>query len=165
MARDEPYKNPFVVYRAYLNFKYNKEVQLVVAGSVTKYFKQFPFLNDLEIVLLGVVSKDLLYTLYANAYAFIFPSMVEGFGLPPLEAMSLGAPVISSSAMPMPEILRDAALYFDPFDAIDLANKMQLILENPSLRKYLSETGKNHSLDFTWEKSAKHHIKLFSSLL
>ena len=165
VARDEPYKNPFVVYKAYSHFKYNREVQLVVAGKVTKYFKQLDPFSDLKIVLLGIVSRELLYALYANAYAFIFPSIVEGFGLPPLEAMSLGTPVISSSAMPMPEILQNAALYFDPFDAVDLANKMQLILENTSLHNHLSELGKEHSLNFTWEKSAKQHINLFSSLL
>jgi len=105
-----------------------------------------------------------LPSLYKNAEFFILPSLYEGFGLPVLEAMSYGAPVITSNVSSLPEAGGDAALYVDPEDASDIAIKMQKLLNNEDLRKDLIKKGHEQVKKFSWEKSAKEALAVLEGL-
>lgn len=113
----------------------------------------------------GFLSDDALIELYRNAEGLIFPSYYEGFGLPPLEAMASGCPVILSNAACMPEICGNAALYFDPFDVNDISEKLKQIIKNEDLRRKLIQKGYKQANRFTWEISASKHKQLFNELI
>ncbi len=108
------------------------------------------------------VSDEELRSLYAGAEAFLFPSLDEGFGLPPLEAMAQGTAVISSDRTSMPEVLGDAALYFNPESKEELAEKMALIVGDEDLRKSLITKGFERVKAFSWSESAKEILKAFT---
>lgn len=104
---------------------------------------------------LGFVPIDTLRTFYQAAAAFVFPSLYEGFGLPILEAMRAGAPVITSNTSCMPEVAGDAALLVDPHDAQQLANAVRRVLDDERVRVKLSEGGERRALEFTWARAAE----------
>ena len=103
---------------------------------------------------LGHVAQDLLPALYSEATAFVWPSLMEGFGLPPLEAMACGTPVITSNTSSMPEVVGDAAITVDPCDVHALAEAMRSVAEDEGLRLSLRETGRARAAIFTWERTA-----------
>ena len=103
--------------------------------------------------------------LYENSKAFIFPSRYEGFGLPLLESMSFGAPILSSNAASLPEVGGNVPIYFDPFDPIDLSQKMELLVHNQTLVEGMRTAGFQRVKLFTWEESAHKHIDLFINVL
>ena len=105
------------------------------------------------------VPDEDLAVFYKNALAFVFPSLSEGFGLPPLEAMQFGTPVCASNATAIPEICADAALYFDPQDTKDMAAKMKAIVKNGELRKDLVRKGYNNLDRFSWNKMARETLE------
>ncbi len=103
----------------------------------------------------GAVPDEILVSLYQNALAYVFPSLIEGFGLPGLEAMAAGTPVISANASCLPEVYQDATVYFDPHDATDLAKKINMVLKDDKLRQSLITKGKTQVKKYTWPKMAK----------
>jgi len=126
-----------------------------------KAHKNRSFLKGIPIVeALGQYSEGELVWLYKNAQALIFPSLYEGFGLPPLEAMSLGCPVLASNSASIPEVCGEAAIYFDPQDRKSLD---QAIEELPSQRKQLIEKGYQQVSEKTWDLCAKRHHHAFTS--
>ena len=96
-----------------------------------------------------------------NAFAFVFPSLHESFGLPILEAMACGVPVITSNVTACPEIAGDAAILINPRSVEDISNAMIKIAENKNLRKQLIEKGLERASEFGWEESAKKHLEVF----
>jgi glycosyltransferase involved in cell wall biosynthesis len=104
---------------------------------------------------LGYVPDAELRALYESAGCFVFPSLYEGFGLPPLEAMACGCPVIASSAGSIREVCGDAALYFDPQDPASLAVQIGRVMNDPGLREELRERGKRQAARFTWARAAR----------
>jgi glycosyltransferase involved in cell wall biosynthesis len=96
-----------------------------------------------------------LRALYENAACFIFPSFYEGFGLPPLEAMHCGCPVIVSDRASLPEVCGDAAVYCDPDDPADIARQLRLVLTSSELRRELREAGFARARSFGWQRSAE----------
>jgi Glycosyltransferase len=110
------------------------------------------------------VSQEKLQNLYGAASAFIFPSLYEGFGLPPLEAMASGCPVIASNAASIPEVCGEAALYFDPQSVQQLAEQMGKIVREKNLQRQLIRKGLEQSTHFSWESAAKLYRTLFLSL-
>ncbi|MDR2409299.1 MAG: glycosyltransferase family 4 protein [Bacteroidales bacterium] len=113
----------------------------------------------------GWATDEELNNLYINAMALIFPSYYEGFGYPPLEAMGLGTPVIASTAASIPEVCGDAALYFDPFDIMDIYTKMKRIITDELLRNNLIARGINNVKRFAKDLSINSHIQLFEKFL
>lgn len=109
---------------------------------------------------LGPVTEGQLVWLYQNADALLFPSFYEGWGLPPLEAMSLGCPVLASHAASIPEACGAAALYYSPYD---LGELQKCINELPARRKELIERGLERASIFTWKKCADQHLNSFTN--
>lgn len=104
---------------------------------------------------LGEVDEDALRRYVKNAAALVFPSLYEGFGLPPLEAMAAGTPAIVSRAASLPEVCGDAALYVDPTNAADLASAMQRVLGSAELREDLARRGRERARGFSWDATAR----------
>jgi glycosyltransferase involved in cell wall biosynthesis len=106
----------------------------------------------------GWVKDEDLPILYQQAKVFIFPSLYEGFGFPPLEAMAAGSPVISSNAACMPEIYGDAACYFNPLEVKEIKNALIEVLTNQELRSKLIEKGLTRAMNFSWEKTISEKV-------
>lgn len=107
----------------------------------------------------GFVSDAELAALYAEADAFIHPAYYEGFGIPPIEAMVQGCPVICSQAASLPEICQDAAIYFDPFCERDIRTKVTRLMSDSALRVTMRERGLERAAAFSWENSAEHILE------
>jgi glycosyltransferase involved in cell wall biosynthesis len=106
-------------------------------------------------VLAGYVSDGELRALYEHAQCFLFPSLYEGFGLPPLEAMHCGCPTIVSNRTSLPEVCGDGAAYCDPTDPADIARQLQRVLSSASLRQELRERGLARAQSFSWKSAAQ----------
>jgi len=113
----------------------------------------------------GRVSDAELRALYAGASVFVFPSRCEGFGLPSLEAMALGAPVVCANAASLPEVVGDAALLFPAGDAGTLAHTLSRVLDDPALRERLSRAGRERAARFTWERTAAATVAVYREAL
>jgi len=168
----EPRKNLSTLLKAYslLPDYLRKEYPIVIAGaggwknsSIKEQLKAF--IEKGEVVHLGYVPIKLLAALYAKAYCLVYPSFYEGFGLPPLEAMSCGCPVIVSNVASLPEVCGDAALYINPAQAEDLVSTLFKLLSSVELRDSLVSKALLRASAFSWENTAKEHLSLFSSLL
>lgn len=118
-----------------------------------------------QVVLAGFVPDDKLAILYKNDLAFIFPSKSEGFGLPGLEAMAAGSPVISSNAGSLPEIYEDATLYFDPKSEEELIKNIKKVKDGEEVRKRMIILGRERVKRFSWEKCAKETMEVYESCL
>ena len=133
---------------------------LVIAGErfflneeTDKLVQESEFSND--IIFTGSLSRDKLRRLYSNALALLFVSWFEGFGIPVVEAMKCGTPVITSTATSLPEISGDAALLCNPADPKEIAEAMIKIASDPKLASSMSERGLRNVDRFTWEGAAK----------
>jgi glycosyltransferase involved in cell wall biosynthesis len=120
---------------------------------------------DARVKLLGYVTKARLHLLYEAASLFLFPSLEEGFGLPVLEAMAHGVPVVASSTSSLPEVAGDAALYVDPRAPADIARKIQRGVEDADLRAALIERGLERARQFTWQRTAEETLKVYEEVL
>ena len=118
-----------------------------------------------DIIRTDFVSDPLLENLFQNAEAFFSPSLKEGFGLPPLEAMRYGLPVASSDSPPLPEVLGEAAVYFDPLDPETIADAMHLLSTDNKLSAELKELGNKQWRKFTWEQTAKLVKNVYNEIL
>jgi len=123
---------------------------------------------------LGVNENKIIHTsgddrelaqLYSQASAFVYPSLYEGFGIPILEAMSLGCPVVCSNTSSFPEVALNAAEFFDPYDIESIANALEKVLFSQELSQKLTELGKDRIKDFSWEKCAEQTRSIYTSLL
>ena len=113
---------------------------------------------------LGFVGEDMLSVLYRLAGVFVFPSLYEGFGLPPLEAMACGAPVITSNVSSLPEVVGDAALLVDPHSAQDIADAIVRVLSDPSLAAQLRARGLARAAAFSWERSVEKTLQIYKDV-
>jgi glycosyltransferase involved in cell wall biosynthesis len=108
---------------------------------------------------------DILAALYQQAAAFIYPSLYEGFGIPPLEAMAVGCPVICSNSSSLPEVVGEAAESFNPLDQEDMLAAMEAVLDSPSRRSAIVAAGRARYQQFTWEKCARETEVIYRNLL
>jgi glycosyltransferase involved in cell wall biosynthesis len=126
---------------------------VTAGGTDPRVFKRVR-LPDEALISAGYVTDGELRALYESAACFVFPSFYEGFGLPPLEAMHCGCPVIVSERASLPEVCGDAAVYCDPDDPADIAKQIRLVLTSPGLRAELRQAGLQRARQFSWRKSA-----------
>lgn len=154
----DPRKNLERLLKAF-RFYENNEIELLVVGGKSKSFSNFDLeefaREDSRVKLLGYVPDDCLQYLYSNAVAFIYPSLYEGFGIPPIEAQAMGCPVISSSSTSLPEILGDSALYCDPYDVCDISKKIRYLVSDNDLQESLRKSGAQNISNYSWGRSAK----------
>ena len=157
-----PRKNLVNLLKAFSIFKkrLKSNMKLVLAGRLAwKYdsfiqnLKKYKFKED--VIMLGYLSEDELVKITGSAYALVYPSLLEGFGVPVLEAMKCHVPVITSSGSSMEEIAKDAALYADPESFEEIAAKMMLVYKDENLRKELIEKGKVIADQFSWKRTAE----------
>ena len=120
--------------------------------------------NREKVHLIGYVDAAELVALYNLAKIFVFPSLYEGFGIPPLEAMSCGCPVVTSNISSLPEVVGDAALLIDPYSTEEIAGAIGTLLANSELNQDLSRKGLRQATKFSWEKSAKKLLEVFETL-
>lgn len=172
----DPRKNLETVIKALKNISLEyRNISLVIAGSdfkteqdpIKKKIDKFIEKNNVgdKIISLGYVEDDILACLYNRAKMLIFPSFYEGFGLPIVEAMSCGCPVIASNRTSIPEIAGDAAILSDPEKIDEITNAALKILENTSLSNYLKHRGLKRSSNFSWEKTALQTVKVYNNYL
>ncbi len=166
-----PHKNMDGLIKAYkILASRQKEVPELVVAGITG-----PVLEDVKnrvrgwglekkIIFPGYIPDEHLPALYQSARLFIFPSKYEGFGLPVLEAMSYGVPVVSSSFTALPEVVGDAGLMFDPDNPDEMADAMERVLGDEELSRNLVEKGLQKAAAYSWEKVAKETLKVYLNL-
>jgi len=145
------------------------KLSLVLVGAMDPFFKKLQKLASRiglsnNVIFTGKISDPELAWLYQNALAYVFPSLIEGFGLPGLEAMSYGLPVVSSNRGPLPEIYGEAVLYFNPEDIVEMAKKISQIIQDSNLRKELSLKGAEQIKKYSWQKMAKETLETYRSV-
>lgn len=157
VGSDNPSKN-FASLMAAFSRLDRPDVQLVVVGgsnqAVFAGAGASTATADPRIVRTGRVSDSQLMALYRQALAFVFPSLYEGFGIPPLEAMRAGCPVLAANAASIPEVCGDAADYFDPHSVDDIAASLTRALDQPERLALLREAGHARVAHFTWDHAA-----------
>ena len=114
-----------------------------------------------HVIFTGYIPDRDLSAIYSGALAFVYPSLYEGFGLPPLEAMQCGTPVITSNTSSLPEVIGDAGIMIDPKNSDDLCQAMLDVINSQSLRNQLSQKGINRAKQFSWSKCAEETIKIY----
>lgn len=152
----DPRKNFRRLIEAF-NLLEDKDIKLYIVGMQFKAFNT-PDLQNLindRVVLPGYIDDHTLKQLYNNALFSIYPSLYEGFGIPPLESMANGCPVIGSDIEAIHEVCGDAVLYVDPYDVDDMANKMNLLIKDENSRSVLIKKGFEQIKNYSWGKSAK----------
>ena len=166
-----PHKNIERLIEAFerLSDKY-PDLQLVLAGKKEYYFAQLQKQIDASpvkdrIVVTGFISDAELKWLYENASTYVLPSLSEGFGLPGLEAMAHGCPLVSSNATCMPEVYGEAAHYFDPYDTAEMAQKISEVLDDEKLRKELVQKGSEQVKKFSWKRMAEETLAVYENVL
>ncbi len=116
-----------------------------------------------RVKVLHKISNKKLSILYSNALALVFPSFLEGFGLPGLEAMACDCPVIASNSSCLPEIYGQAAEYFNPHQPKQIADKIKLLINNPAKKKILIDKGQRRQKQFNWQKNARETLKIYKN--
>ncbi len=160
----DPRKNLERLSQAMVLLSDIRDLQLVIAGSWTNVFRAVSVSTAKRRVrLLGYVPDEDLPGLYSGATIFIMPSLFEGFGLSVLEAMACGAPVITSYAGALPEVVGDAALQIDPTSVEGMAEAMRTLLSHESLRADLKRKGLERVRQFSWERSAQQVLEVMSA--
>lgn len=167
----EPRKNIGKIIDAYAQLKtqMDKHIYLVIAGKKGWMYDEIFHkvenygLKD-DVIFTGYVEEKDKPLIYKMSKLFVFPSLYEGFGMPVLEAMAAGVPVITSNTSSLPEVAGDAGILVDPEDVVGLSDAMKKTLEDDTLRSQMIEKGFKQSLKFSWEKSAKKLIEIYKEV-
>lgn len=160
-----PHKNLDILAKGYDRLiEHRPDLKLVIVGK-QDYWKKKLKTDYPNITLLDYLPYDKLIAYYQHASLFVFPSLSEGFGLPPLEAMAFGAPVLSSNRTAIPEACGDAAEYFDPHSAKDLADKAEGLLNDPERRAEMTKLGKEQVKKFSWKKMAQQTLDVYKKAI
>lgn len=148
--------------------KKHPHLHLVLVGKEDYFYrrlKKYVSENFVKsVIFAGFVPDEHLSTVYREALLYVFPSLCEGFGLPPLEAMARDVPVASSNASCLPEILGKAVVYFDPKGMTEMAETIERAITNEELRKELIEKGRQQIKKYSWERMARETLKIYHSV-
>jgi glycosyltransferase involved in cell wall biosynthesis len=170
VGRPLPHKNLGRLIDAFALVKQSHpDLFLVLAGKTDPLFKRHARYVDKNhipgVIFTGYISDGRLRWLYEHCQAYVFPSLSEGFGLPGLEAMAHGAPVVASSATCLPEIYGDAAHYFNPLDTSTIARAINDVLGKPRLRDELIKSGHVQAKKYSWKRMAEQTLEVYKSAL
>ena len=172
-GRIRPHKNVHRLIEAFAVLKaeladdpYYRNLKLIIIGdelSRHQYLRLTVIRSGVQqdVRFFGFVPYSILQVFYQTAALFAFPSLYEGFGLPPLEAMANRTPVLASNTSSLPEVLGEAALLVNPENVFEIARGMKLILSDPTVRKRLIEEGSRHISRFSWESAARQVIEAY----
>ena len=157
----DPRKNFIRLVEAFNNIE-DKSVKLYIIGMQFKAFNtpDMEKLNSENVILTGYLDDDSLQTMYKNALFSVYPSLYEGFGIPPLESMSYGCPVIVSDIPALREVNGEAAMYTNPLNIADMSLKMDLLIRDTELRNELSKKGREQVAKYSWIKSTRQVLDL-----
>jgi len=165
-----PHKNLKGLLNAYAIFsKKYPDIALVLSGPNDLFYARIQEeqkkmgLTSKQVIFIPSPDDQLVASLFTHALMYIQPSFAEGFGLPPLEAMSYGIPVAASNKTSLPEVLADAALYFDPDDPRAIADVLSSLITNTSLRDKLKEKGYNQIKKYSWDTMTKNILDLYET--
>lgn len=170
VGRPEPHKNLKRLIRAYSTVQLTQpRLKLVLVGKFDANYqllKNYVRRREINgVVFTDFVSEGQLRWLYENAQAYVFPSLSEGFGLPGLEALAYGLPLISSRATCLPEIYKDAAIYFDPRSTDDMSEKIKLVLEDRALAAQLRQKSTRLANKYSWRQTAEKTLAVYDKNL
>ena len=167
----KPHKNLRRLFEAFEQIRNSVKHDLVIVGQkegfITGDSTVLGYADKYKgrVKFTGYVDDDKLKSYYAYADCLVFPSLYEGFGLPPLEAMACGCPVLVSNCASLPEVCGNAALYCDPYNERDIADKILSLIYNRQLRENLRQKGILHAKKFSWAKCAEQSIKVMEKVL
>lgn len=170
VGRNEPHKNIKGAIMAYhlLPDDIKQEYKLVLVGKEDDKYKEETrslvkkYLLEERVIFTGYADEDDLPYIYSGASVFVFPSFYEGFGLPVVEAMACGCPVVSSNSSSLPEVGGEAALYSEPFNIKKMSENIQRLLEEKSFRENIIQKGLKQSKNFSWFSAADSLVELFN---
>ena len=170
VGRPMPHKNLERLIEAFAQLRaQHPELQLVLAGKLDNNFRRIQQTvqktNKQGVVFTDFVDEGRLRWLYENCAAYVFPSLSEGFGLPGLEAMQHGAPVVSSNATCLPEIYGEAAHYFDPTNTQAMADAINEVLTDQALRERLVQAGRTQAAKYSWRRLAEQTLQAYNHTL
>ena len=165
-GRVKPRKNVYAIVSAFIEFKkrVHTDCKLVIAGKSGGDYRR-RMVDELtknglqnDVFFVGFVSKELLCAYYVQAVALVFPSLNEGFGMPVLEAMSLGTPVITSNISSLPEAAGDAGFLVDPHNITEISLAMEKVFLDQNLRTRMIKKGYEQAEKFSWDKTAREYL-------
>ena len=171
VAGSDPTKNIQSLIYAYskLPNRILEEYQLMLAGDLQRDRMLGETITQLglekKVVLTGIVSDERLVRLYQEAAVFVFPSLYEGFGLPLLEAMACGCPVISSNRSSIPEVVGDAGILLDPLDIMAMRNAIERVVTDSKLAEQLRVAGMRQAKQFDWNRTARETVQLYQKVV
>jgi len=159
------HKNIASVIQAYQLIQHPSFNLVIIGGKYSRVFnKTLNFVSE-GVIYLGYVDDNKLKALYQNAKCFIFPSFYEGFGLPPLEAMICGCPVLAADSASIPEICGDAAVYFNPNNLVEIKEQLINLISSPALQQKFIKRGLLRARKYTWHKSAEELSHIIKGIL
>ncbi|HRY91189.1 MAG TPA: glycosyltransferase family 1 protein [Candidatus Gracilibacteria bacterium] len=166
----EPRKNFATLIKSFVIIKRkNPDYKLVIVGKkgwnwgeIDQAVKEYGL--EGEVIFTGYLEDSELHRVYGLAKVFVFPSIYEGFGIPPIEAMASGCPVVSSNAASLPEVVGESGLLVDPHNALKIADAVCSLISNDSLRNMFIERGYEQSKKFNWKKSAETALEVFHKI-
>ncbi|MGG1071854.1 glycosyltransferase family 1 protein [Priestia megaterium] len=167
----KPHKNLKVLVNAFKNIHSQLPHDLVIVGKKEGFITNDEEINVLageianRIKFTGYISEEDLKSYVANADCLVFPSLYEGFGLPPLEAMAIGCPTIVSNVSSIPEVCGEGSTYFDPNSVAQLEDKLKEVLLNEEHKSNLRKKGLEKSREYSWEKAGKETLTIINQLL
>jgi glycosyltransferase involved in cell wall biosynthesis len=169
----EPRKNLSFLLRCFANLLTQNptlELNLVLVGvsgwknnDIFQTVQNNPTLKS-HVIFTGYIPDQDLSAIYSGALAFVYPSLYEGFGLPPLEAMQCGTPVITSNTSSLPEVIGDAGIMINPTDSDELCQAMLDLINNADLRNRLSQKGRDRAQQFSWSKCAQETVEIYKTI-
>ncbi|MBV9242467.1 MAG: glycosyltransferase family 4 protein [Acidobacteria bacterium] len=171
MGSVQPRKNLVRLVEAYASLAAKRDVPpLILAGRLAWLYHESvaaaaKYGVKEKIRFLGFVPDEDLPALYSAATIFVYPSFFEGFGLPPLEAMQCGTPVITGNLTSLPEVVGDAGIMVDPYDVNAIGTAIELLLADKNLRQDLSRRGIERAKGFSWETTARKTLEVFESVM
>lgn len=170
VGRPTPHKNLERQIEAFVSLKgRHPDLHLVLAGKKDANYQRIEGMvkkRGIErVIFTDFVNDEQLRWLYEHCEAYVFPSLSEGFGLPGLEAMAHGAPVVSSNATCLPEVYGDAAHYFDPTNTLAMADAINEVLTDKALRASLVEKGRTQAAQYSWERMARQTLAVYRQVL
>jgi glycosyltransferase involved in cell wall biosynthesis len=167
VGNTHPHKNIEALIESFLEIREKYQyLQLVLSGRSNFFWEKVKSkYNHKSIIYTDFVTSEELVAIYKNAQVFVLPSLEEGFGLPIIEAMAVGCPVVASNAASLPEVGGDAAVYMNPKDREDIKDKIQQVLNSEKLRQNLIGKGKERVKLFSWKKMAQQTLEIYQTAI